>query len=119
MIVEASCRDRSEHAEDRSLAEAAAAVVVATDAWLEGGLCPATGLALVQNALPLTAGDDDGSRLQRRSHARAVVGLLLLVDGDGTAEAGDLAVRLHALLDAGSAGAGTDGGDHPEMVGAG
>ena len=118
MIVEAPRRDRLEFVADHALAEAAAAVVAATDGWLQDGLCPGTGLALVQNALPLTVADDggSGSRLQRRSHARAVVALLLLVDDD---EAGVIATCLHELLAGPSAPARADGGDHPDVLGAG
>ncbi|WP_286056432.1 hypothetical protein [Actinomycetospora termitidis] len=95
--------DLTEPAEVWELPDVATAVVVATEHWLAEGLCPATALALTQNALPLADGAEALSRLQARSHARVVAALLLLIDDE---DAGELATRLVETLATGSAATG-------------
>ena len=88
--------DQDEALELQRLAELAAAVVDRSESWIAAGLGHDVALALVQNALPLREGAQVLERLQRRSHARVLTALLLLLDDPAAGElATDLAEALH------------------------
>lgn len=82
--------------EPDGLRAAATQVLLEVETWAADGVDHDVVLALVQNALPL-ADDACGAlpRLQRRSHARVLVALLLLLDHP---VAGALATELVEVL---------------------
>jgi hypothetical protein len=93
--VNAEASDRAVAHECEGLEDLGAAVVAQAEGWIEDGVGEDVGLALVQNALPLIEGSAHLSRLQRRSHAQALLGLLLLLDDP---MAGGIATELVELL---------------------
>ncbi len=94
--VNAEASDRAVAYECEGLEGLGAAVVAQAEGWIENGTGEDVGLALVQNALPLIEDTGHLTRLQRRSHAQVLLGLLLLLDdpmADGIAN--ELVELLH------------------------